>query len=184
MEDLSHGLITFCWDKLLTVATEDVISINVKPELLANREKIRLTHPNNVVGFRRFYSESVEPGIVPEDWPHHILIKANVLDKLFTGNVLPSAFSDFMEMCSKNLLNLCAFNIGGFVMDLETDEGLLNLYKSKLNSLKDEPGLYRNTSDNNAAISDSARIFGKVLLGDNVKVGENAVIAGSNCDWQ
>lgn len=164
--------------RLLTVIKEDVISINVKPELLAYREKIRLTHQNNIAGFRRLYSDSVEPAPDPVDWPHHILVKGNVLSKLFTANVLPSCYSDFMAMCSDNCLSFRTFNVGGFVLDIETEEGLLNLCKSTLNSLNGDLDLYRNTSDNNERIPESARLFGKVLFGKDVSVGSRVVIVG------
>lgn len=164
--------------RLLTVIKEDVISINVKPELLAYREKIRLTHQNNIAGFRRLYSDSVEPAPDPVDWPHHILVKGNVLGKLFTANVLPSCFSDFMALCSDNCLSFRTFNVGGFVLDIETEEGLLNLCKSTLNSLNGDLDLYRNISGNNKTVPESARLFGKVLLGEDVSIGNNAVIVG------
>lgn len=170
--------------KLLAIVKEDVIAINVKPQLLAYREKIRLTHQHNIVGFRRSYTDSVEPAPDPIDWPHHILIKGKVIGKLFSDNVLPSCFSDFIKMCSTNLLNFRAVNIGGFVLDLETENTLLNLCKSKLNSLnghdtlKSGLNLYRNTFDNNVTVSRSAKLFGKVSIGDNVTIGNKTVIVG------
>lgn len=171
-------------NKFLEVTKEDVMAINVKPELLAYREKIRLTSQNNIAGFRRLHFNSAEPAPEPFDWPHHIFVKETVLGKLFTDNLLPYNFSEFLKMCSDNCLSFRAFNIGGFVLDLETDNGLLNLCKSKINSLNGDSSLnggsklHNNTSDNNRNISENAKLFGKVLLGDNVSIGEKAVIVG------
>ena len=71
----------------------DVIIINAEPELLGEREKLRLTTQGKVVGFRRLYSDSAEFFPVPDDWPHHLFVKTDVFKKLINDGSLSLSFS-------------------------------------------------------------------------------------------
>jgi len=171
-------------DKVLADTEADVVTVNVEPELLAYREKVLLTSQGKVVGFRRFYSDSAELTPIPLDWPHHIFIKDDVPDQVLADRTLPLAFSRFIKNCSSNLLTVHSLNIGGTVLDLDTEEGLLNFLTAKLSSSVEN---YHNTNNksqkgmldkDSITISDGARLFGKILFGQNVNIGQNAIIVG------
>ena len=171
-------------DKVLADIRADVAMVNVKPELLAYREKVQLTAQGKVAGFRRLYSDSAEPAPIPPDWPHHIFIKTNVLDQVLANHTLPQSFSALLKRCRSNALTLRAMSVGGTILDLDTEQGLLGFLTTKLN-----PSVHNYPNSNNKSqkeildgssvtISDSARLFGKVLFGQNVNIGQNAIIVG------
>jgi len=161
-------------DKVLTCIRADVVAVNIKPESTGKQEKVRLTAQGKVVGFHRLYSDSAELAPVPAYWPHHIFIKTNVLDRLLAGGTLPVAFSTFLERCQSNALELCAINMGGTPLDLETEEGLLNFCRIRLSEI--EYSKFKNQNLN--SISQDVRFVGKVLLGKNVQIGTKAVVVG------
>jgi len=103
--------------KVLDSVRADVVAINVEPELLGKRDKVRLTAQSKVAGVRRLYSDSAKPAPVPNDWPHHIFIKTNVLGQVAPDRDLPQSFSDFIKKCRANVLTLRAISIGGTVLD-------------------------------------------------------------------
>ena len=162
----------------------ELITITVDPELFSYREKIRTTSDDKVAGFRRIYRDSVLPTSPPTDWPHHMFIKFKVLKKILVDGALPAVFSEFARICESNIINWSCFRIGGTVLDLQTEQGLLYFLTSKLNSMKYHShlikgnGYIRKKNPHQWKISPNARILGEVLLGDNVNIGENTVIIG------
>ena len=171
-------------DKVLSSIQADVVAVDVKPGLMAYREKVRLTSQGKVAGFRRVYSDFAESIPVPADWPHHIFVKISVLGQVLDNFTLPQAFSAFLERCRLNNLTLRAISIAGTVLDLGTEEGLLGLLKTSLNgSIQSRPNANNEPqkkfpNKDTVIISLGARLFGKVLFGDNVSVGQNAIIMG------
>ena len=170
--------------KVLAGIQADVVAVNVEPELLGKREKVRLTAQGKVAGFRRLYSDSAEPAPIPADWPHHIFVKTNVLDQVLAGRDLPQSFSDFIKKCRSNALALRAISVGGAVLDLETEEGLLSFLAARLNSSVQNHRNANNKSrkeipdKDSITIADSAKLFGKILFGRNVSISQNAIILG------
>ncbi|MHC4105662.1 MAG: sugar transferase, partial [Planctomycetota bacterium] len=152
----------------------DIKAVNVEPELLGGREKVRLTAQGKVAGFQRFYSDLAEPAPVPTDWPHHIFIKTDVMDRVVPDGNLPQSFSALLKRCRSDALKLCAINIGGIALDLETEEGLLSFCQAKLSEIRNS----RLRIHNSNIISPDSRLVGKVLLGNNVHIGPKAVIVG------
>jgi lipopolysaccharide/colanic/teichoic acid biosynthesis glycosyltransferase len=161
-------------EKILLGAQSDVVAVNVEPELLCEREKVRLTTQGKVAGFRRLYSDSVEFTPVTTDWPHHLFVKTNVLDRFLAGDVLPQSFSALLEMCRSNELTLRAINMGGTVLDLETEDGLLNFCRTGLSKARSLKLKARNSN----TISRDSRFIGKVLLGKNIHIGPKVIIVG------
>ncbi len=106
--------------KVLASARADVVTVNVESDLLAYREKVRLTAQGEVAGFRRLYSDFSEPAPFPSDWPHHIFIKTNVLNQVLADRTLCQSFSALIERCRLSALTLCAIRVGGTVFDLDT----------------------------------------------------------------
>jgi lipopolysaccharide/colanic/teichoic acid biosynthesis glycosyltransferase/carbonic anhydrase/acetyltransferase-like protein (isoleucine patch superfamily) len=153
----------------------NLIAVNIDPMLQPYREKVRITSGGNVAGFRRLYSIAALPASVPTNWPHHIFIKHSVLDKVLVNGELPLDFGNFASQCISNSLSFRSVRIGGTVLDLETEAGLLRFLVNRLDSMpRHSPCL----KGHNCKISTSARIFGKIALGNNTHIGDNTVIVG------
>jgi lipopolysaccharide/colanic/teichoic acid biosynthesis glycosyltransferase len=171
-------------DKFLSDVHADVVTVNVKPELLACCEKGILTSKSKVAGFRRVYSDYIEPATIPIDWPHHVFIKDNVVDQILINGVFPLDFSEFLRICSSKSLVMLSINIGGTVFDLETEKGLNSFFTTKLDlSVKNYQTIYNKSQkvtmgNGNNRISQGARLFGKILLGQNISIGQDSIIVG------
>jgi len=121
--------------RVLAGIQADVVAVNVEPEV-CKREKIRLAAQGKVAGFRRFYFDSAEPAPVPADWPHHIFVRTNVLDRVLADHALPQSFAALLERCQSSALTLRAVNVGGAVFDLGTEGGLLNFCRTRLSKIQ------------------------------------------------
>ncbi len=167
-------------DKVLAGTQADVLAVNSRPDLLAYREKVLLTAEGKVAGFRRVYSDSVEPAPMPSDWPHHVFVKRGALDQILSDSVLPAYFSAFLERCNSAAVRLSAVDVAGLAFDLGTEDGLLNFCASYLSRIS-VPKLQ---TQNSNKIAPTSRLVGKVLLGKNVEIGPDAVVVGPTiiCD--
>jgi len=161
-------------DKVLAGVRADMVAINAEPGLLGEREKVRLTTQSKVAGFRRAYSDSAEFTFVSTQWPHHLFIKTNVLDRILVDDALPQSFSVLIEKCRSKALTLRAVNIGGTVLDLETENGLLCFCESRLSKIRNSKFELRESS----TISEDSRFIGKVLLGKNIHIGPKVIVVG------
>jgi len=171
-------------EQVLSGANGNVVAVDVTPELLAYREKVRLTTKNKVVGFRRLHSDSIEPASAIADWPHYLFIKSGALDLVLTDQVLSMDFYAFAERCRSKQLVIHSFKVAGTVLDLQTEGGLLDFYKAFLDSASIRgvqstvEGVGAIIVTSNHGISRGSRIIRKVLLGRNVQIGEQATIVG------
>jgi len=167
-------------NKVLDNANADVVTVNVEPGLLAYHERVRLTDKGKLAGFRRLHSDSAEPAPIPIDWPHHIFVGNSVLDRLLADGTLPHSFSAFLQRCRSNALRMKSISVGGTVLDLGTEEGLLSLLASRLKNNPNTNSKFRKRilDSDSIRISPGARISGKVLFGQDVSIGENAIIVG------
>ncbi|MEA3224749.1 MAG: sugar transferase, partial [Planctomycetota bacterium] len=167
-------------EKVLTGANADVLAVNTEPALLGEQERMLLTGDGNVAGFRRVYSDSAEFALVPTDWPHHLFMRAEVLGYILTDGALPHSFSAFSETCRSEGLELRAVNMGGVVLDLEAEDGMLSFCRMRLSPDWD----FRPDAGDSNSISPDARLIGKVLLGRNIDIGPKAIIIGPTivCD--
>ena len=163
---------------------DDLIAVNIESGLLSYRERVRITSKGDVAGFRRLYSNSVLAGVLADDWPHHVFVKRNAIDKILVNGVLPLSFAEFVGRCRATHLNWRSLKIGGTVLDLETEADLLNFLMTRMHSLRYHRRLInshsysRTNRVDNCTISSGARIFGKIILGNNVQIGDNAIIVG------
>ena len=170
--------------KILDRSQGQVIAINAVPQLQACREKVLITSQNKLVGFRRFYNDSVQPSPIPDDWPHHLFISTDIINKLLVDNAFPLDFPRFMETCFARSLTVRSLNVGGTVLDIGTEEDLLDLLTIRLNAsaknLHNSGSGYQDQSQphDSVTISQSAKLFGKVLLGQNVSIGQKVTIIG------
>jgi lipopolysaccharide/colanic/teichoic acid biosynthesis glycosyltransferase len=161
--------------KILAETQAQVLTINARSDLMACREKVRLTAEGKVAGFRRLYCDSVEPALVPADWPAHTFVRTDILHELLVNCALPDSFAAFLQRCRSGGLILSALGVGGIVFDLETEEGLLNFCWIMLEKARN---LSRARPGESNVISPSARLIGKVLLGKDVHIGPNAIVVG------
>jgi lipopolysaccharide/colanic/teichoic acid biosynthesis glycosyltransferase len=153
----------------------DMVAVNVAPVLLGKREKMRLTAQGKIAGFRRLYCGSAELAPVSTDWPHHLFVRTNVLEKVLAGCALPQSFATLLERASSNAVRLRAIKVGGAVLDLETQDGLLNFCRAGISKIRPLPATSRDGANN---ISRDSRLVGKVLLGKNVYIGPKAIVVG------
>lgn len=160
--------------KVLAGVRADVVAVNAEPGLLGEREKVRLTTQSKVAGFRRAYSDSAEFTFVSTQWPHHLFIKTNVLDRILVDDALPQSFSALIEKCRSKALTLRAVNVGGTVLDLETENGLLYFCESRLSEIRNSKYELRESS----TISENSRFIGKVLLGKNIHIDPKVIVVG------
>lgn len=161
-------------NKLLVKNHADVLSLNVEPNLLNRREKIRLTDQGKVAGFRRLYSDSIEPAPVSNNWPHHLFIKTALFEKLLENCTLNRSFSSLLEKCQSNSMRVCGANMGGVVFDLETKIGLLNFCRMQISNMR----YSRFEVHDSNTISKDSKLIGKILLGKNIQVGPKTTIIG------
>ncbi len=150
----------------------DVVCITITPSLAGYHEKVRLTPENNIVGIRRYYSDSMELCPTPDDWPHLIFMRSSALQGLTAGGKLPADFKEFLAECDSRSLAVTSIAAGGKVLDLDSEEGLLIRVFGRLSnsgSLK---------SSHSPKIGEGAKVSGNVIFGDNVSIGANAVITG------
>jgi lipopolysaccharide/colanic/teichoic acid biosynthesis glycosyltransferase len=161
-------------DKVLAETQGHVVAVNADPGLLAYREKVVLTAEGKVAGFRRVYTDSVEPAPAPSDWPHHVFVRADAVDQILTDHVLPRSFAAFREMCNSAALRLLAIDVAGLAFDLDTNDGLLSFCMAYLS----RNSVPKPQAQNSNRISPTSRLVGKVLLGTNVEIGPDAVVVG------
>ncbi len=170
--------------KVLTHLQADVIAVNLLSQLQAGYEKVLFNSQKKLIGFRRFYNDLIQPAPIPVDWPHQLFIKTDILSKFLTDNALPSSFSDFVKNSFSCSLRVRSINAKGNVLDLGTEEGLLDLLAMKLNSSAKNYHYLDNKyqkeilDKDSVEISIGARFFGKILFGRNVSVGPDAIIVG------
>jgi len=165
-------------NKLLAKIQTDVVAVNVEPDVLGKREKMRLTAEGKVAGFRRLYCDSAELATISTDWPHHLFVRTSVLEKVLAGCTLPQSFSTLLERCRSNAVSLRAIKVGGAVLDLETQDGLLNFCRAGISKIQPLPAKSRGEGQSSNTISRDSRLVGKVLLGKNIYIGPKAVVVG------
>ena len=176
--------------RVLSDSDADVVFIHVDPHLMSFRENVILTADGDVAGFRRLYSDVVWPCPFPSFWPHHVFIRSSILARLARSSVLPLDFSEFFALCRSSTLSLRSFRIAGSVLDLETASGVMFFFRRLL-----ESGNYKQdclTRWNGSSLTDGSvcnssgptiiqqdvRLFGTIVVGNNIRIGKGALIVG------
>ncbi|MBN2313168.1 MAG: sugar transferase [Sedimentisphaerales bacterium] len=161
-------------ERVLSGVKADVVAVTADPKLLGEREEVRLTAGGKVAAFHRVYIDSAEFAFAATDWPHHLFIKTCVLERVLPDGVLPLSFSALTGKCRTEGLTLCAVNIGGAVLDLDSEEGLLSFCGMGLS----KKHRFTLSSNGSKVTSERPRCVGKVLLGRDVSIAPDAVIVG------
>jgi len=179
-----------CLQDVLNRSEDHVVTINVLPNLGAYREKAVITPQRNVVGFRRYYCDSAQAAPIPATWPHHVFIRTDKLDKLLISDELPTDFREFIAMVRRNSLTMNSFNTAGEVLDLETEMGLLRFLIAALRERKaGEAGVKtfganarligKVAAGQDVCVGDYAIVLGPAILGDNVRIGDGTIVSNS-----
>jgi lipopolysaccharide/colanic/teichoic acid biosynthesis glycosyltransferase len=163
---------------LLAELHADVVAVNISHQLQAGQEKTLTNSHGKLVGFRRFYDDSAQAAPIPDDWPHHLFIKTGILKKLLYKDTLPSSFTEFVNSCFSHSLTVSSINIGGTIMDLGTEEGLLGVIAARLGSRDTNGYQEKILHKDGIKIATGARLIGKVCLGQDINIGPNAIIVG------
>ncbi|MEN6576119.1 MAG: sugar transferase [Phycisphaerales bacterium] len=176
---LNHELLTY----VTSAVDADVIAVNAASDLLAYRERVRLTPGNELVGFRRLFADSAVRTPMPTRWPHHLLVRPRVFETAVRPNLLGS-FDVLVDRCRAQGVRIQAVDVAGSALDLESDEGMLAVCRTGLCSPSPQ-GDSRHTGARGAAARqedgracDSHRFIGPVILGEQVIVEPGAVIVG------
>ncbi|HUV41729.1 MAG TPA: sugar transferase [Sedimentisphaerales bacterium] len=155
----------------------DLIAFNVDNSLFSHGEKAVMTSAGCVAGFRRLYCDRAVPAQIPQDWPVHMFIKPNALRKVLIDDSLPLNYAEFINRCRRADVKSYCLTVGGTVLDLETEAGLLNFLTAELGTIHNRPQ-NRHADSQHCKVSRGARLFGKVLLGEGVQLGDEVIIVG------
>jgi lipopolysaccharide/colanic/teichoic acid biosynthesis glycosyltransferase len=176
--------------QMLADTGADVVAVAAAGDLLAYRERIRLTHTNELVGCRRLYADTLASLPMPADWPHHLFVRTAAARVLFEDG-LPATFAACLEQCRKHGLQTRSVAIAGSALNLEAQSGILALCQvafrhppgSDLNRQAAQ-GLRTSAPGGDHTVSPQSRLIGPVLLGRRVTVEAGAVIVGPSilCD--
>ncbi|MBN2133432.1 MAG: sugar transferase [Sedimentisphaerales bacterium] len=177
---LNYGLVA----PVLADASVAVVAVTVTPALAAFRELVRLTQEDRLVGYRRLYGDSVEPTPLPGDWPHHLFVKHDVVDRLFVDG-LPRDFLTFVERCRSLGWGIKSVSVGGAAFDLNSEDGLLSLSRTVLGGMSTFGSGAGSTKSqvapspcDTAGVSSGSRLIGPVWLGPGARVESQAVVIG------
>ena len=171
-------------NKILARSRDDIVAVNVASQLKTSYEKVLISSRSKLVGLRSFFNDLAQPAPISDDWPHYLFIRTNVLNRLLADDALPLAFSGFINACSECSLTVQSLNIGGTVFDLEMEADLLALLAARLSSSAKN---FRDSGDESQirplarkgiTISPNTKLFGKVLFGKNISIGQDVIIVG------
>jgi lipopolysaccharide/colanic/teichoic acid biosynthesis glycosyltransferase len=168
----------------------DLITVNLQEDLCGYHEQYRLASNSQLVGCRRYYSDSIEPGPLPTDWPHHVFMRTSVLSRLASDGYLPADFEKLISKCTGNSLQVLSLNAAGSTLDLETEEGLLVFALKGLSGcptkLPDKvllpPGARLAgpvRTGRNVTLKKDAAVIGPAIICDNVTIGAGAIVGNS-----
>ena len=177
-------------ERVLRMSGADALAVSVAPDLLAYRERVRMTQQGELVGYRRLYRDAAEPIPVPERWPHHFFIRSEHVEAVLAEG-LPEDFGAVVERCRKHDLKVQAVAMAGSIVNLGSPAGLLRLSEVTLKNprtldadLNAKLGRHVSLGASDDDISSEARFVGPVLLGRNVRVEPGAIVVGPSilCD--
>ncbi len=173
------------FNKILAGIDADLVAVSVETSLRGYQEQVLLTSDEAVAGIRRVYSNLILPMSRLANWPHHLFVRLGMLQSILDEDILPLNFSRFVRMTMNKSLKWCAFRVGGDVIDLETESGLLSFLQAYINSAAELPyfdgnnmSKFASRINSGSRISSNARLFGRIAMGNNVEVDDNAIVTG------
>lgn len=171
-------------ERLVRTTSADCLAVTVAPDLLACREKPRLTSDNKIAGYRRLYADSMSPGPMPSDWPHYLLVRREAVDAALESGLL-SPFAAWVDASRAAGLRVQAVTAAGSVYDLESEDGIWGLSHVALSrstragtamglAARRHPSVPRA----DGGVRPLFRLVGPVQLGERVTIEAGAVVVG------
>jgi lipopolysaccharide/colanic/teichoic acid biosynthesis glycosyltransferase len=163
---------------LLSKSTASVVCIGVDEQLAGHREQMRRTPDGCIVGFRRYYGDSLVAVPPFEKWPNRIYVRSSCLDCFAS---LPLAFDRFENLCRRHDLHIQSFAVAGLSHDLNTPKGqigLVRLISDNKDHVRDilaaVPGYHCLSHEKRSG--SMPRVIGKVWISRDAKVSPDAIL--------
>ena len=173
-------------EQILCRTDADVLAVRAAPDLLGYRERLRVGSSGQIAGFRRLHTDSCELDVLSDDWPDHLFIRQSALETICPHGALPADFAVVRQRCRDGRLTVQAVRIAGTVHNVCTQEGLLGLCRDYIDEPMKRPGRPRavREQDDPPNVGRGIRVTGTVLVGQNVDIGDDAVLIGPTiiCD--
>ena len=167
----------------------DVVVLKVTEDLVGYREKILTRVDQAVVGFRRYYEDSVELRPIGDEWPHHIIARREALQRIFGSGQTIRDVREFAASCEAHDISIVSANIAGVSCPLTTRAGLHRVLTEEI--LEQHAGQGRDVQrsyrkafvienpilvDREAFVDDSAIIIGPTVITKGASVGAKAIV--------
>ncbi|MBC8393161.1 MAG: sugar transferase [Deltaproteobacteria bacterium] len=157
-------------NETLRACSWDVATVQICADLKNSKEIFKLTPQGQVVGFRRFYTSSVEPTDMPDCWPPLLILKKGTFQKLCTNGGFPTDFQSFKREVSRMQLNTLNLRAGGEITSFDEQHALLD-------SMEGFQDIIPNRKE--AAIAASGcRVIEPVFIGKDVTIESGAGLIG------
>ncbi len=157
-----------------------VVALYASPGLQGYHEQTLLAGDASVVGFRRFYEDSVEPVPMPRAWPHRLLIRTAEVSRAFQGGTTSGGFQTWIDRWRAMGLTCEAFEVAGTAHDLSTEAGLWDFFMEQADRHSAAPAGWTLVNGHRDSHGPAARgcHVGKVWLGPEVTLGSDVAIVG------
>jgi lipopolysaccharide/colanic/teichoic acid biosynthesis glycosyltransferase len=157
-----------------------VVALCASRGLQGYHERTLLSGDASVVGFRRFYEDSVEPVPMPRAWPHRLLIRTADVGRAFQGGMGSGDFQTWVDRWRAMGLTCAAFEVAGAAHDLSTGTGLWDFFMEQADRHSSAPAgwtLVDGRKDSRGPTALGCRA-GKVWLGPEATLGSGVTIIG------
>jgi lipopolysaccharide/colanic/teichoic acid biosynthesis glycosyltransferase len=177
--------IDFSWlIRNLSDRQADVITIHVSSEWNANHEKACFMSNNKLYGFRRRYSAISHINDASINGTHFALVRAPLLQQRREKRGAFSHFSQWVTAFRQAGCRMEHMDVPGDVLDLSGSQDLLNFCRETLDVERGKGAFDTALGESNTRIDPSARFYGPVSIGKDVKIENNCAIIGPTiiCD--
>ncbi len=167
----------------------DIASVQICADLKSSKEIFKLTPQNQVVGFRRFYSSSIEPIDAPDYWPPLLILKKSVFQKLCINGGFPTDFQRLKQEISRMQLNTVNLRVGGEITSFDEQYALLDSMEGFQDNIPNRKQAALAASGcrviepvfigKDVIIESGTRLIGPVVLSDGVHVKAGSVVRRS-----
>lgn len=111
---------------VLSHSQASIVCLGVDERLVGHREQIRYACDGSVLGFRRYYEDSVVVTPTFEDWPHRVYVRSSCLQHFAS---IPIEFGAFNTLCRTHHLDVQSYDLAGWALDLNTASGQVDLVR-------------------------------------------------------
>jgi hypothetical protein len=168
--------------RFLETTEADVVAVTAAPDLLAGRERLRLTPDHEIAGYRRLYADALSPAPMPREWPPYVCIRREAAHTALTSGLL-SGFGVWVNTCRTAGLRLQSLAVAGLAYGLESAEGILAVSGVALSHFpgpgtarQRREGRWGSASGEEDGVLLRAHLAGPVLLGRQVTIEAGAVV--------